>query len=720
MNTSFTCCRWWTGVALALFSFGNIVAQTPCDLNPGAIICDNFETYTLGNVSPQSPWWKPWSGAENNALNGTVTTEQASDGSQSLKIQYEVAGTLVGDDQILVLGNKSTGRYELSWKMYIPSGHAAYYNMQNSETAGQQWNYDVYLDSNGVARILVDPGASLATDGSFTFPFNQWFSIRQVFDLNNNLCKFYVNGALKYAWAYNGNLGGIDFFAATAWDLNYIDEVSYISLPDIVYNPDLCPTAVDITQYFGFPPDIPQTTGLFDNSNATNSATDPQMSCWNEQPGSPVNTDRSMWFTFSGDGKNYHIETVKCNATNYIGSNLPTIGGSDPDGDTQMAVFTGLCGDLTQVACNDDLSIDGDPDWRAGLDLETQPGVEYLILVDGFNYGNNLIASGQFCLEITRQPDVLCAQGSVGSFELANNGFVCFGTNLASIMTVTELNNYVLPNEGPVNGLCWAVTSVPVPNGVWPPSLGASYLTSTNFVQQLLPVSLANTQALAAPVLLYITPVVVAGAVITTPGTVIGMEDVSVDGGCYFTGPSKQIVLVPDLAPITAFLDVTNPSNQQGNNGFINVAVEGGLYDYVGDPSTFEFEWSNGSTEQDQTGLGAGTYTVTISDISGCVDDLVLSSNLLVNTDDPAVLQTLQLTPNPARDLATLQLSLRQTAAVQIELMNLTGQKVYSAQAGNVQQWSHTLPLTDFPAGPYFLRLFIGGETLVKKLMIQK
>lgn len=50
---------------------------------------------------------------------------------------------------------------------------------------------------------------------------------------------------------------------------------------------------------------------------------------------------------------------------------------------------------------------------------------------------------------------------------------------------------------------------------------------------------------------------------------------------------------------------------EQGNDGEILVSVSGGKGDYI-------YNWSNGSDSKDLTGLDAGSYTLTVTDESGC------------------------------------------------------------------------------------------------------
>ncbi len=61
-----------------------------------------------------------------------------------------------------------------------------------------------------------------------------------------------------------------------------------------------------------------------------------------------------------------------------------------------------------------------------------------------------------------------------------------------------------------------------------------------------------------------------------------------------------------------AIMDAQVNCETMGNDGSINIIVIGGTPGY-------DYEWSNGETTQDITGLTAGTYSVIITDINGCV-----------------------------------------------------------------------------------------------------
>lgn len=499
------------------------------------------------------------------------------------------------------------------------------------------------------------------------------------------------------------------------WIGNYeyhwkIDDLS-LHIP-VVENPDFCETAVDITDYFGQTPGEPQTTGLFDNTDATVSATDPDVSCWGEAgPGGLDILNNTLWFAFTGDGGTYDIQTVPCDATNYIGTTQGNIG------DTQMLVYAGDdCSDLTEVVCNDDLFPFGQPDWRAGVTLETEPGQQYYILIDGFE-SQGVTATGEFCIQITQQLVVPCAAGQVGSFAAANNGFVCSGGKLEDILSVNAAE-FVLPTVGDENGLAWCLSLDPIPAGTWPGAI--PNVSSTPFAPEVVLPTLLNDGSTLPYGTYYLTPVVLGDGTRINPGVQSFVFNVDPSGGCYFVGASIKIVLLPPLAPLSATVQVTDEIVPPGNNGAVVLTVSGGSGQYLDDAALYQYIWNTGATSKNLSGLMAGTYTVTISDRSGCTAAAVQVATVgqTVGTTDPAVVQTLDIRPNPARDLVYLNLQLHTVADVRVEVLNLLGQVQQTYDAGSVLQLAHPFDVARLAAGTYLIRVSIGADVAVRRLVV--
>jgi gliding motility-associated-like protein len=91
--------------------------------------------------------------------------------------------------------------------------------------------------------------------------------------------------------------------------------------------------------------------------------------------------------------------------------------------------------------------------------------------------------------------------------------------------------------------------------------------------------------------------------------------DVEDGNGCPASFPGLDTIVEP--GPISAlFMHRDNPTCNGGNDGSIQIDVSGGTL-----PMTFDWTDSDGntvSTEEDPSGLEAGRYSLTITDINGC------------------------------------------------------------------------------------------------------
>ena len=88
-----------------------------------------------------------------------------------------------------------------------------------------------------------------------------------------------------------------------------------------------------------------------------------------------------------------------------------------------------------------------------------------------------------------------------------------------------------------------------------------------------------------------------------------GTYTVTVTDGASCTATiSAVITAAPVLSLTTQVLDASCSGNTDGE---IDLAVGGGVPGYT-------YSWTGGATTQDRTGLGTGTYSVTVTDASGC------------------------------------------------------------------------------------------------------
>jgi hypothetical protein len=677
------------------FELYDVPAPLTCAQNPNSLICDNFDTYnTTQKIVQQSPTnWGLWSnGAGGTTEDGTIVTTPVSSAPNSLKV-FAASATGGPMDLVLKLQNKATGNYSLKWKMNIASGKQGYFNIQNIfPISGNGIFNGEYYFINGGRGFGISNGDTL---GKWTFPYDTWFDFEQTFDLDNNVHRIFINGTKFATIPFTGNLGGIDFFGVNNTFEYYVDDLEYISLPPVVYNSDNCPTAVDISTSFGNAPGLVTNNGPYDITNATVSATDPTTGIDCHFQLDPL--QGTQFYTFVGDGNRYSITSVDCGASPIV------------EGDTQFALYSGDCGSLTPVACNDDIS---GTDLHSSITFLTVPGTTYYLMVDSYT-GED----GTYCLDILQVGNITCAQGTIGTNSVDNDGNLCFGENLADLMQVTPAE-YVIPNTIPgVNGHLWCISSAPLSQAAWPGTIAG--IASTTASSTITLVGLVNDGANFQPGTYYLTSVVLAGATLIDPAGVTRVFNLDVTNGCYFIGTSHKITLWPEMDPITIPNAVTN-ATAPGNNGAINITPAGGSNAILGLPYTYL--WSNGATTQDISGLAPGTYTVVIDEPSGCVPDGTASITVsgFVSTQDPAVVSEMSLTPNPTTGLVNVQIALAHSVEVKIEVVNTLGQVLISQQLGNTNAVKQSVDLSTLATGTYFMRISLDSETAVRSIVVNR
>ena len=192
---------------------------------------EDLDTYTTGIVSGQSPQWALWP----KGASGLVSTEQFSSAPNSLKISGIPAGGPV--DQVFKLGNQTAGNWTLSFKMYVPAGNAAYYNLQHTESLFE-WGFECNFNSDGSGSLF-----AAGSNTGLVYPQGQWFEVKQLIDQTLDVTSLYINGVLVKTWRFSlktdgtpgqNKIGAFNFFPLTnpsesnpsATPLFYVDDIS--------------------------------------------------------------------------------------------------------------------------------------------------------------------------------------------------------------------------------------------------------------------------------------------------------------------------------------------------------------------------------------------------------------------------------------------------------------------------------------------------------------
>ena len=203
------------------------------------IVSDDFDSYTPGDlVAATSTNWTTWSGGVAGE-DAPVSNVQSFSPTNSMYILDDASDA----DMILVFPTTYTsGIYEYKMKMYVVSGKAGYFNLQETTTPGIGWQMEALFNANGTGTL--NAGGTGA--GTFNYTQNAWTDVRVVIDLDSDNAEFYIDNNLFHTWQWStgndgsGNantLGGVNIYAFTNNEY-YVDDVIFT---DITNPPVVCP-----------------------------------------------------------------------------------------------------------------------------------------------------------------------------------------------------------------------------------------------------------------------------------------------------------------------------------------------------------------------------------------------------------------------------------------------------------------------------------------------
>ncbi len=193
---------------------------------------NDFESYTVGQrlACQDSLNWTTWSIAPcNTTEDPLISNAQSFSPTKSVVIAQN-------NDLVKRYNNDSTGIHEITFKFYVPTSKAGYWNtLAVFAGSSSKWGMECYFDATATGnngRLQ----AGSATAVPFAYTHGAWQTVKLLVNLNVDSAKFLINGSMVYQWRWtagaNGTavpkkLAGSDFFGATATDEMYMDNFSY-------------------------------------------------------------------------------------------------------------------------------------------------------------------------------------------------------------------------------------------------------------------------------------------------------------------------------------------------------------------------------------------------------------------------------------------------------------------------------------------------------------
>jgi len=175
-----------------------------------AQITENFSDYTVGGKLAQQAqalgrdYWTTWSNAPGSSEDGVIAEQPA--GNKALFLNYD-------NDQLMKLGKKSSGVWDLAFKIFVPTGKNGYFNVQANFTGGQDgdWACEIYFACTSQATAPPGTGSirvGATTAASFTFQHDAWVDVKVHMNLDDDEASLHVGGTLVHSWVYSIGASG--------------------------------------------------------------------------------------------------------------------------------------------------------------------------------------------------------------------------------------------------------------------------------------------------------------------------------------------------------------------------------------------------------------------------------------------------------------------------------------------------------------------------------
>jgi len=134
----------------------------------------------------------------------------------------------------------------------------------------------------------------------------------------------------------------------------------------------------------------------------------------------------------------------------------------------------------------------------------------------------------------------------------------------------------------------------------------------------------------------------------------------------------------------------------------------------------YSYEWSNGETTPGLTDVPSGDYSLTVSDKIGCTQTFDVTVGAVTGVSEIETLTGISLTPNPASTLSVLDVQFSKAVDMRLDVVNVAGKVMYATAVNNTLGGQYNLDLASYPDGIYFVKISVGEQANVKRLMVSK
>ena len=219
-------------------------------------------------------------------------------------------------------------------------------------------------------------------------------------------------------------------------------------------------------------------------------------------------------------------------------------------------------------------------------------------------------------------------------------------------------------------------------------------------------------------------PYTIEGFEITTPdNNQIKVADLEPDNYNFRVVDNKMctstnvnlVIEGPDEVLRLSVDDYKDETSSGTKDGFVKVVASGGT-----PPYKYYFEGSIYSSSY-FTGLVSGEYEIIVEDKNKCTSTIVI--NLVDGTtgldSETLLANTLNIYPNPARDLVTFSGTNHSNSTIEISVYTISGQRILQKEIKQADKYEYKWEIQNYPAGIYIVRVQGNDSAIIRKLIIK-
>lgn len=237
--------------ALMFLCISNVKAQDDVTV----LIDEKFDNYEVGDKIAEkgADYWTTWSMEEGGSADGTI---KELEGNKCAYFKY-------GNDQVILLGDYATGRYEIEYDVYVPNGKNGYYNILHNFSGGSStWAMQGYLHmtDDGTNSVHAAGHGTIHAAGNgvadLACIYDAWMHFHFIIDIDNDLAELFCKTdaeevkICEWVWSKNSyddndvperTLGAMNFYPPKSNSEFYLDnftltKVSGETAPEISFD----------------------------------------------------------------------------------------------------------------------------------------------------------------------------------------------------------------------------------------------------------------------------------------------------------------------------------------------------------------------------------------------------------------------------------------------------------------------------------------------------